>query len=292
MGSRGKVIDLRKRVNRTLPLKLERESPSPRRKMPLKQWRRRVRALWLIAALSFLAATVYGIHLVSYFPKFSLQEIQVSGTNILEPELVRSFVETLLEDGSYQFISRKNIFVYPRPLIEKAVPDEFPRVRSVAVSRGTLLSQTLRVTVEEREPFAYWCADECYLMDEGGFIFARSEGEPAAGKYVFKGEIASSTAVIGHTFIAGRFSGVLALLTYLQQAGFLPLGITVEGDQDFSIPFAEGFKAYASFGRDTTGLVRDLQLILSSNELVGKMDELDYVDLRFGNRVYFKLKGE
>ena len=39
-------------------------------------------------------------------------------------------------------------------------------------------------------------------------------------------------------------------------------------------------------------MVRNLQLVLSSNPLNGKASDLQYIDLRFGNRVYYKLKGE
>jgi hypothetical protein len=34
-----------------------------------------------------------------------------------------------------------------------------------------------------------------------------------------------------------------------------------------------------------------LQLVLSSDALTGKESELQYVDLRFGDRVYYKLQG-
>lgn len=311
---RGRVIDLRKSVNRTLPLELKRGTPPPRRKMPLKMRRRRVRALWGLALLSLLGAAIYGIHRASYLPHLSINEVLVSGERDVNPEVVRAFVATLLDNGSRPFFSRNNKFLYPRAEIERRTAAAFPRIHSVRVSRPSPMSQTLDVALEEREPFAYWClpdrgsqsgltampahagqavADECYLMDEGGFIFAEwGEEATSTRKYIFRGGVGTSTTPIGHTFIPGRLSGILVLLTYLQQAGFLPLGITVEGEQDFSVPFAEGFRAYASFGRDAMGLVRDLQLILSSSELAGKMDEVDYVDLRFGNRVYFKLKGE
>ena len=38
--------------------------------------------------------------------------------------------------------------------------------------------------------------------------------------------------------------------------------------------------------------MKNLQLVLSSGPLKGKDSELEYVDLRFNNRVYYKLKGE
>ena len=52
-----------------------------------------------------------------------------------------------------------------------------------------------------------------------------------------------------------------------------------------------GFAVRASFGNDGEAVVKNLQLVLSSDVLRGRESELEYVDLRFGNRVYYKLKG-
>jgi hypothetical protein len=35
-----------------------------------------------------------------------------------------------------------------------------------------------------------------------------------------------------------------------------------------------------------------LELVLSSDALQGKEGQLEYIDLRFGDRVYYKLRGQ
>ena len=84
----------------------------------------------------------------------------------------------------------------------------------------------------------------------------------------------------------------MELLTELGQAGFTPLGVTVESDTDFSVPLREGFALKASFGESPDELVKNFQLVLASDALQGKESQLEYVDLRFGDRVYYKLLGQ
>ena len=45
------------------------------------------------------------------------------------------------------------------------------------------------------------------------------------------------------------------------------------------------------FGEDPTILVKNLTLILDSDALRGKENLLEYIDLRFGNRMYYKFSG-
>ncbi len=54
----------------------------------------------------------------------------------------------------------------------------------------------------------------------------------------------------------------------------------------------EGFLLKVSYGADAGTLVKNLQLVLQSDVLQGKRDKIEYIDLRFGNRVYYKLKGQ
>jgi hypothetical protein len=86
--------------------------------------------------------------------------------------------------------------------------------------------------------------------------------------------------------------GLAVFLQLLGQAGFTPEGAAIQSDEDFTVPLAQGFSIDASFGQDAGQLVNNLQLILSSSALQGQEQNLEYVDLRFGDRVYFKLKGQ
>ena len=138
---------------------------------------------------------------------------------------------------------------------------------------------------------------------------AQAEGsvnssQPQASQYVFEGGLSTTSAAtssmalapsehpIGHVFVGAHMHGIIALLQMLGQAGFSPVGAFVENDQDFRIPLTQGFYLKASFGENPATIVNNLQLVLSSDALSGKLDEIEYIDLRFGDRVYYKLRGQ
>lgn len=302
-----RVIDLRKwRAKDVAPARARaaRAELSQNRKSSLRVRRRKLRALAVFILALLFAVTVGVLSWVSYLPQFSISTISVNGTKEIPEQLVRTYIESRLYDGSYTLFSRNNIFLYPRVTIEKSIVSYFPRISTANISRNSLLAQAITVTVAERQPFALWCSigEVCYLMDADGFIFAPASTSTAGALMVFRGDVSpqaelspgkvanAADSPIGQTFLSGRFGSVIELFKRLRLAGYAPTGATVLNEKDFSISFSDGFALHISFGSDASTLVRNLQLALSADPLLGKVDKLDYIDMRFGDRVYYKFK--
>ena len=245
--------------------------------------------------IAVLVALALVLSYVSYLPRYSIESVDVTGAQSVSPNAVADYAESIIYNGSYQFFSQANIFLYPKSLIEGDIPQKFPRVQSATVSRASILSNAITVTVNERQLFALWCddANTCYDMDKTGFIFANaSVNASSTNEYIFTGGISTSTTATGQTFAPGHTQGLVAFMQLLAQAGFTPLGAEVQSDEDFTVPLSQGFSIYASFGQDPGTLVNNLQLVLSSEALQGQQQNLEYVDLRFGDKVYYKLQGQ
>lgn len=239
---------------------------------------------------------VGAVSLVSYLPRFSVQNIVVQGTQDVDPALVQNYITTLFASEPHSLLSHRNIFLYPRSSIEQGIVNAFPRVQTATVSRPSWWSTELDVRILERDPYALWCdSGVCYLMDQGGLIFSAAASTTIAdvpSHYVFEGGIATGTIPIGQQYVSAHLPGIIELLDELGRAGFTPNGASVEGDTDFSIQFADGSRLLASYGEDPGTLTKNLQIVLSSDALKNASGQIDYIDLRFGDKVYFKMKGQ
>jgi len=69
------------------------------------------------------------------------------------------------------------------------------------------------------------------------------------------------------------------------------VSITIENDTDYTIRTGAGYDLKLGFDLETRELVKDFQL-LRSEAAFTQSDEIEYVDMRFGNRIYVKTKGE
>ncbi len=294
-----KIVDLRPTLQHSSRAPERRavagtKAPVPKKPVPLKTRRRRVKAL--IAAVGFFVfvLVLYGVHWSSYQASMRIGEISVRGAMLQDAAPVIEYTRATLSETKKQFIARDNIFAYPKEELRAGIVREFPRLKSVRIGRGGLFGTTLIVNVDERTPYATWCAEgeprPCYVFDENGLIFASTEraGKPEL-QYIFSGGI-DPNAAIGSVFLPEKLRGVRDLLQRMREARFVPLNLHVIDEQDYTIGLSNGFTIKASFGQEIDTIVHNLELVSVSPALRGKESELEYIDLRFGNRVYYKFK--
>ncbi len=294
-----KIVDLRPSLthsSRSPDRKPATNKQSPKltkKPLPLKTRRKRVRILIGVGGFIFFALTLYFLHWMSYRPAMRIQNVSVRGAMLQDPDDVAAFTREKLNDGKKYFIPRDNIFSYPKEELRAGIVRSFPRLQSVRLGRSGVFGTTLIVNVDERTAFATWCSDQgaCYVFDDGGLIFAPTErsGKPELA-YVFYGAI-DQNAAIGSVFLPEKLRGVLDLLQRMREARFIPVSLRVLDEQDYTIALTNGFTIKASFGQEIDTIVHNLELVSVAPALRGKEAELEYIDLRFGNRVYYKFKG-
>lgn len=277
--------------------------------------RRKLRALAGVLFLVFLAGAAYGVGEASYLQRFAIGAVTVDGAESIPARLVAAYVDTALYDGSRPYISRTTLFTYKPDQLAAGVVAFFPRVREARVERSSIMGNGITVVIKERTPFARWCkarraespaqatsteqifaeTQECYLMDDGGFVFAAVEHAGTATPetpYIFAGGLDLTRPVIGQRYAPAHLPGMLALIRSLGQAGFAPRGASQRGSDDFAVELEGGFTVLASFGQSVADLTHNLDLVLSSQQLRDRRAELEYVDMRFGDRVYYRFWGE
>ena len=255
----------------------------------LRERRRRQRIIAFCICMIGGIGLVAGIGGASHLEKFAIKDVLVEGVKELSAEVLARAVRDGLADKEFQLFSHKNMFLYPKSAIEAALAGNYPRIHNVTITRPSLLAQAITVTVREREPFALWCAsdNQCFVMDEHGFIYADA-GDAPHNPYVFRGGLLPNTDVVGQTFLRGRMQTTETLLRSLQDAGFKPQGIIVDSEKDFSIPLENGPRLLVAFDMTNENVLRNLETALEAESLKQRFEQLQYIDLRFGNRVYYK----
>lgn len=296
------IIDLRDRKTRFREERLIGYSRGPQKMQPLRARRRRARIVAFSLLLLAFGALAYEVHALSYSPRFHIQDISVTGAVNEPTEDVANLARGMLQARDTGFISGATIFTYPKDDIAAALVRTFPRIKSARLVRAEPLATALTIEVQERSPYARWCAgasadtagSDCYFMDDSGYLFteAASSSTPLPEPYVFEGGVASSSMPIGQSFVPAHLPGIVALADLLGQSHFSVERIVIGSDTDFTVYLAEGYSLKLSYGANPASLVRTLSLVLSADALQGHQGDLEYVDLRFGDRIYYKLKGE
>lgn len=240
-------------------------------------------AVGLLIVLSALAA-------LAYLPQVTIAELNVKGLSTIPEEEVRAAIERELSRKYLFLLPKRNIFLYPRGGIERALLSSFPKLLSARVSFADF--DRLEITVEERSPLAVWCTsqdDECYFLDRDGFIYAKAPEFSGTVFIKYKGPVEGGP-VGGHYLQTQAFRSLSALVTELGKQVGEPVRVSVEGS-DADIRFLRGFSLFLSLEDKPEDSIERLMLALSAQPLKGRdLSSLSYIDLRFGDRVVYKFK--
>lgn len=249
----------------------------------------------LVATLLSLLVLTGAFAWLSHHPKVTIHSIVIEGAKESSEADIRAVATGVLDDDHFHLFARHSVFWYPKAEILGALLQAVPRLELIHLETdGFWHRPELIITVAEREPVAVWCrvtGSPCYLLDASGFVFAEVPStEEVPGSTRFFGGFVSSEDPVAQYFLPTQFEAVQQLLRSLRDAGFEPESFLVSNEYDYDIAFTSGMHVYASFEQSPEVILANLQTALSGDALRGKESEIEYVDLRFGNRVYYRFK--
>jgi cell division septal protein FtsQ len=261
----------------------------PQSRLKARKRRRRVRLLLAAVVLLVLcAAAAVGL---SYLPALLVTEVRVAGAQTLSTSTIQAFVRERIA-GSYALMfPKRNIFLYPKKDINAELLASYPVLASADVHAGDF--HTIAVNVVERTPRALWCVESrCYFMDENGVVYGDA---PTFSEPVYVSYFGTSTgASLPKQFLSPvAFQALAALVDAVAQK--LPdetIGsVTIDDSKDVRVRFASGFELVFGLEDQAGDVFERFALALTSQPLAEHtLSDFDYLDLRFGDKLYYKLK--
>ncbi|PIQ68955.1 MAG: hypothetical protein COV91_01355 [Candidatus Taylorbacteria bacterium CG11_big_fil_rev_8_21_14_0_20_46_11] len=258
-------------------------------KLQRKTRQRRIHKLVLVGVLLcfVVAMGVYGV----LRPEFRIHEIKIDGGESVPTELIADYIRHGMQGTYLGFIPKEHILFYPQHALTAGVLQAFPVLSHVAISRGGFSS--VHVSAVSRNPYALWCEGEaCYFIDETGFVFAPAPDTSLSLYYRITTEILATTTPVGTARIErDHLADVFSLLVRLESLGFETSDLRILPQGEHVVVLRGG--ARLLFGTDSfTPTLNRLETLLAEQELVPRLDsgslDVDYIDLRYGNKIYFK----
>ncbi|MBP9669477.1 MAG: hypothetical protein KBE09_04270 [Candidatus Pacebacteria bacterium] len=250
--------------------------------------------------LMILGLSVFGLLLVvallvgaTHLRVLRIAQTDIAGNVAISNELLGAHVDAYLALVSKGLIAKANAPLFPTEAFAQSVIGSFPRIKRADAEIEGFLHPVLHLTVRERDAYARWCREsDCFLVDEGGFVFAHDEGEERAITTDFAGTL-TSDAVIGRVFAPEHFTQLKQLTVAFAQRGFVPRRAEFTADNAVvNFMLERGFVVRVPIDADAETIASTLDVSLASEALRGKSGLLEYVDMRFGNRIYYKFQGQ
>lgn len=240
-----------------------------------------------------VAAFVLAVVAVVFFmfsDQFSVKRIIVVGNDSISDERVEEQIDLEKEGAVWEIFPRRNIFFFNIRRAEARLSDEIVQIRAVNIKRQ--MPDMLKVYVEEREPALVWrTRGDQYYLDLDGVISKKIHGDPEFSLPIFRDEsdreVQAKEKLVSKNFV--EFVVELAH-TFNAETGleYEELSTPAPISREIRVRTKLGWYIYFTSDRTLDSQFQKLLLILNKELKKGQKENLEYIDLRIKDKIFYK----
>ncbi len=276
---------------------------SPLKSSKLVRRKRRILLLKISSVILFFLIVIGGVIGVTHLGVLAITSVAVSGNASIDTDALKKVVDDNIAGNYFHLFSRSNKIIYPKQEIEADLLASFPRIQNVQVN---IEGHSLALAITERSPAYTWCAgmptdvphNQCYFMDSEGYIFAEAPEFSGNVFFAFYGMVSNDNPITASYLNNSEFKKVDQLISFLDSKSLHPYAFRAEDTGSYELYLARGGKIIFKQGQDAAILQSNLELILTHTDILAPAktksasSSLEYIDLRFGNKLYYKKTGD
>lgn len=270
----------------------------------LKQRRRKAVVNKILISITGFLVIFFFLAYLSRFKNINITVVDISGNKVLDSDILKSAVEQKISQKYLWLFPKTNILIYPKSDIKSELMNKYKRIKDINLSIKD--NKTLEVAIDEREALFTWCGDapqvdtanedqKCYFIDQDGYIF--DEAPYFSGEVYFK--FYGSADQADSYFYKQNFKQLVLFKDTLVKMKLKPVSLYVKKEGDIEVSLSSGSnssiagpKIFLKLDSDYEKIAENLEAALNTDplqtEYKNKYSSLQYIDLRFGNKVYFK----
>ncbi len=234
-------------------------------------------------------------------PALQIYDVDVLGAEVVDTRAVQQAMVTDISGHILFVIPRTSRFFYPKKKIMTDLRAQFPRIKTLSVK---LSGRTLTATMTEHTIDYLWCGvdtavnPDCYSVDTDGSIF--SEAPDFSGTIYFRFFTpVSGDPINGVVLPDTELANVISFVHALKTAGFPAKAFALKPDGTREFFLSGDFSGNkqviilgpeTDFTKATTNLLSALAVQPLKKDMATKQSKLDYIDLRYTDKVYYKFE--
>ncbi|MBI5742656.1 MAG: FtsQ-type POTRA domain-containing protein [Candidatus Niyogibacteria bacterium] len=235
------------------------------------------------------AGSIVGIF---YYHKWRMSDLRITGTEALKNDEVAGAARRFLDQKILYILPGDNFALLRSDALAANLAATLPTIKTIALDR--VWPGRLDIAIKERKSWGIYClptgqagTDTCFLIDEEGVAYAPApafEGsliikvtDERSGQQVHPGDKIVITRPVKEIY--DKLSAA---------AGERLLGVTINTDTEWQAQSLSGSRILIDAATDLDTAAKNLKIVLQ--EVGDRRAHLDYIDLRYGRKIYYKLK--
>ncbi|HTE48812.1 MAG TPA: hypothetical protein VK675_02830 [Candidatus Paceibacterota bacterium] len=277
--------------------------------MQLRKQRQRIFQSRIFLRLGMFLVIFFGLAFLARLPGLNIADVEIVGNKVVDSETIKTTVKNEIYGNYLWFFPKTDIFFFPKNSIIEALNNRIPRLDGINLTVKD--NKILEISVSEREAKYLWCGatpvelksdskPKCYFLDKNGYIFDEAPYFSGDVYFTFYGAIDFKEDVpLGLNFLPANFGKLVTLIEMLQSMKLVPVALYLQENGDIKI-FLSGKSTLSGpdlifrLDSDLSAIVENLETALTTEPLQSnfkkKYSSLEYIDLRYGNKVYYRFR--
>jgi len=243
-------------------------------------------------AVIIISIALSGFLGLIFSKRFQVSTFEVSGSKRVSEEDIRTYVDEWLSQKRFLFFSERLYWFLDSDALVRGMQESFPQLRAVRAQKN--FPNRLSIAVEEYEGWGVLChkePEECFWIDHGGVAF-----DPAPG---FTGVIVPKVrdererdVKLGERQLS---DALMRLITYfndraVSDADLQSIEFVIAArDETIRIKTRAGWEILLLENTDPERAYKNLRIAIDA-DIKEKIANLAYIDLRFGNKIFYKFR--
>jgi len=259
---------------------------------------------YMLIGFLLVASLCVGLFFIARMSSLSISQISINGLATIHEEDTRNTISSVLS-GSFAsgLIPYRFILFAPTQAIAARLQEKFPLIAKADIQ--TKFPDTLIVNITEHQLFGALCNDalnsgaldqdkrdiSCAYLDTEGIAYQKAP--ETQGFLIIKISINTPQIAIGQETIdrtmLQRIKELDKALPRIIGSPIASYRIERPASHELVIITKQGFSLLVKDDGDIDSMLYTLKTVLEK-EIGARSRNLDYIDLRFGNKVFYKFK--
>jgi len=248
---------------------------------------------WIVL-LAFLGVMAYALFFAGFL---SINQTDISGFKELDREAVAEVVNSHISGKYLGFLEKNNLLLVRSGFLKKDLKNRFKKIESADVRKK--FPNALLVSIKEKESALIFChGDDCFVIDKNGTAYSEKDyswPEIRENRLITLRDFGEKSIKLGDEILSpGYLNYILNIENKIRD------NLNVEMAKEYETPSrvsddirgitAEGWKIFFNQNVDLQKEINMLRIVLDEKVGNEKRKDLEYVDLRSDNKVYYKFK--
>ena len=248
--------------------------------------------LLALAALILSGTLAWALFFNVYF---TIDDVIVQGAELIDEHKIYNIIEKQLQKKRLFIFKQNNFFVFSKRQVKNEILKNF-NVADLRVNKD--LPRALTVSFAEKTPAAVWSEnDHYYYIDADLTVLAEVESLSLNTRQFIVLKNETTQPLIRLSGLVKKVSldktYVFFCLNLAQKA--VAGGVSIdsvflvnEPEKTIRLHITDGPQAYFNVENDLNSQFEKLNILLTEKFNPNDLKKLDYIDLRFGDKIYYK----